>query len=65
MHGDVVCFVALDLILRLAFRGVMRVPFIVHVSRMDLYDSAADMAGLGVPGHMIANFESPCHIRPR
>jgi hypothetical protein len=32
MHGDMICFVAFDFILRLVLTGVMRVPFVIDVS---------------------------------
>src|SRR5262249_60189204 len=60
--GDMVCLIALDFVLRLGLRGVMRVPLIVHVLGMDLDDPAADMPGLGIPGDVIADSESFAHL---
>ena len=37
MHSDVVCFVALNLILRFVRASVMRVPFVIHVLRVNFY----------------------------
>jgi len=48
---------AFDFILRLVRAGVMRVSLIVHVARMDFDDPAADVPGLGIPGHMVANLK--------
>jgi len=56
MHRDMVCLIAFDFILRLIRVGVMRVSFVVDVLFMDLDDPAADTAGLGIPGHVIADF---------
>ena len=58
MHRDMVCLIAFDFILRLIRVGVMRVSFVVDVLFMDLDDPAADTAGLGIPGHVIADFET-------
>jgi hypothetical protein len=62
VHRDVVCFVALYFILGLVRAGVMRVPFVIHVPGMDLYDPAADVTGFGVPANVIADFEPSLHV---
>lgn len=64
MHGDMIRFIALDFILRIVATGVMRVSLVIHILRMDLDNPAADQPGLGIPGNMIAGFESFCHIIP-
>jgi hypothetical protein len=46
MHGDMVRFIALDLVLWLVLAGVMGVPLVIHVLRMDLDNPAADLSGL-------------------
>jgi hypothetical protein len=40
---------------------MMRIPFVVNIFCVHLYDFAADVAGLRVPGHVISDFEFPCH----
>ena len=34
------------------------VSFVIHILRVDLHDPAADVPRLGVPGHVIADFDS-------
>lgn len=62
MHGDMIRPVALDFILRLIPGGMTRVALVVRILRMDLDDPAADMPGLGIPGDVIALFETCCHL---
>ena len=62
MHGDMLGFIAFDFILRLVRTGVMRVPLVIHVSRMDPDDPAADMPGLGIPRDVITGFEAFSHV---
>lgn len=54
-------FVAFDLVLRLILAGMMDVAFVVHVARMGPDDAAADAAGFGVPGYVIACLEFLAH----
>ncbi len=63
MHRDMVCLIAFDFILRLIRVGVMRVSFVGDVLCMDLDNPAADTSGLGIPGHVIADFETSLHVR--
>ena len=58
MHRDVVGLVALDFILWIILARVMGMPLVIGVFGVHLDDLAADMAGLRVPGHVIADFES-------
>src|SRR5690606_15082483 len=51
---DMVGFVALDLVLRLFLRSVAIVAFVLEIALMNLGDRAADVAGFGIPGHVIA-----------
>jgi len=64
MHRYVFGFAALDLILRIILARVMSVSLVVNVVRMNFRDPAADMAGLRVPGHLIADFEPFRHHEP-
>ena len=59
---DMIGPVTLDLVLRVVFRGVMSVAFVVEIPSMDRNDGPRDTACLGVPAHVIANFESFGHI---
>jgi hypothetical protein len=61
VHGNVVGFVALDFVLWIILTGVMRIPFIIDILRMRFDNPAADIAGFRVPGHVISDFEVPCH----
>src|SRR5665213_2543301 len=58
---DVIALVAFDFILRIAGRGVVRVALVVEVLGVDGNDLPRDMTGLGVPSHMIADFEPLGH----
>ena len=62
MHCDMVCLIAFDFILRLIRVGVMRVSFVVDVLCMDLNNPAADASGLGIPGDVVADFETFRHF---
>jgi hypothetical protein len=64
MHRDVVGLAALDFILRIILARVMSVSLVVNVFGMHFDDLAADMAGLRVPGHVIADFEPFRHYEP-
>src|SRR6476620_7178336 len=57
VHRDMVGLVALDFILRIIWGRVVRISLVIRIFRMNLDDLAADMTGLRVPGHMIANVE--------
>jgi hypothetical protein len=58
MHRDVLGLAALDFILRIILTCVVSVSLVVNVLRMHFDYRAADMAGLRVPIHVIADFES-------
>jgi hypothetical protein len=57
MHRHMLAFVTLNLILGVVLTRVMRIPLVVGVSSVHLYDRAAHMTRFGVPAHMIAHFE--------
>jgi hypothetical protein len=61
MHGDMVCLIAFDFILRLVFTGMMRMSLMVRVVRMNSDNPAADMPSFRIPGNVIANFETFSH----
>jgi hypothetical protein len=63
VHGDVISFVALDLILWITFSGVMHVTFVLHVVRVYLYNNAFNVSGFGVPSDMVSNTEFLHHSR--
>jgi hypothetical protein len=62
MHRDVVGFVALDLVLRLIFAGMVHIAFVFGIARVDLDYSAGYIASFGVPANMIADFEVFSHL---
>jgi hypothetical protein len=62
VHRDVIGLVALDLILWLVWARMVRIALIVGVSRVDLDDPATDVPCLGIPGDMVANFETIAHF---
>lgn len=61
VQGNVVCFVAFNLVLRVFLTGVMNVAFVIHVFDMDLNDRAAYPASFRVPAHVIAHSKRPSH----
>lgn len=61
MHRNVFGFVALNFILGIIGTSVMGISFVIDVFCMYLDDLAADLAGLRVPGHVIADLESFAH----
>lgn len=58
-----ISIIAFDSILRLISVGMMRESLIVKISNMDLYYPTADVAGLGIPHHMVTDFEALSHLR--
>ena len=61
MHRDVVGLVALDFILRIIGTRVMCISLVFDIFRVNLDDLAADVTGLRVSGHAIADFQSASH----
>ena len=61
VHGQMVGSVAFDQILRLFLRGMDRVP-LERNDRGDLFlNSSPDVAGFGVPSHMISKLKIVRH----
>jgi hypothetical protein len=63
VHRHVITFVTLNLILRVVNARVMRVPFVVCVSRVHLNDRAAHITCFGVPAHVITHFKFRGHVK--
>ena len=63
MHGDMIRFIAFDFVLRLIGIGMMAVSFVVDVVRVNPDNPAADAPGLGIPGDVVADFETFLHVR--
>jgi hypothetical protein len=59
---DMIGFVAFDFVLRIVFRRVMDMTFIIKVRGMDGDDGPCHTAGFGIPAYMIAYLESPIHL---
>jgi hypothetical protein len=57
MGRDVVGLVALDLLLGVVRRGVMDVPLIIEILRVDGDDGSRHPARLGIPANMVADLE--------
>jgi len=57
MQSYMIGFVAFNLVLWIVRARVMDIAFIVHVPRVNAYDTPADPARFGIPTHVIANFE--------
>lgn len=56
-----VCFVALDFVLRVVPTRVVDITLIVSVARMHPNDTTTDPTRFGIPGHVITDFEWLCH----
>jgi hypothetical protein len=61
VQGDMVSFVAFDLVLRIIYGGVMDVSFVVDVPGMYSNDSTGYPTGFRVPAYVIADFEALSH----
>lgn len=57
MKRYVIRLVAFDLILWIVLTRVVDVSLIVSVARMYSDDTATDVTGFGIPGHMVSDFE--------
>jgi hypothetical protein len=60
--GYMISLVALDLVLWVILRRVVRMAFIVEIPRMHFNDGSRDTSGLGIPDDMIADFEFLFHL---
>ena len=54
-------FVAFDFVLRIVFRSVMDMTFVIKVRGMDGDDGPRHTASFGIPAYTIAYLESPIH----
>jgi len=61
MEGDVLGLAALNLVLRRIRARMMCIAFDIEVAGMHPNDRAADVPGLGIPAHAIADFEGIRH----
>jgi hypothetical protein len=59
---DMIGFVAFDFVLRIVFRSVMDMTFVIEVRGMDGDDRPCHTASFGIPAYMIAYLESPIHL---
>src|SRR5690242_19291574 len=59
--GDVIRFIAPDLVLRFVLAGAVRVSLVIEILCVNLDDPAAHLPGLRIPAHVIADFESFAH----
>jgi len=60
----VIGLVALNEVLGIVLRGVVDVALVVVIGDHLLENDAANASCLGVPFHVIAAFEGPCHASP-
>jgi hypothetical protein len=65
MHGDVISLVALDLELRVIFTGMARIAFVLRIARVDLDYPTGNIASLGIPENVIADFKVFAHDGPQ
>lgn len=57
VSSNVIGLVALDFVLRVFFRGTVRVPLVIEIFGVNGNDGAADPAGLGIPADVITHLE--------
>jgi hypothetical protein len=62
MHSNVISFVALDFELRFIFTGMARITFVLRIARVDFDYPAANIAGLGIPANVVADFKVFAHV---
>jgi hypothetical protein len=55
-------FIAFDFVLRIVFRSVMDMTFVIKVRGMDGDDGPCHAASFGIPAYVIAYLESPIHL---
>jgi len=55
-------FVAFDFVLRIVFRSVMDMTFVIKVRGVDSDDGPSYAASFGIPAYMIAYLESPMKL---
>src|SRR5579864_8539399 len=65
MHGNVIGLIAVDFVLWVIGAGMVVIALVVDVSRMHADDVTRNAAGLRIPAHAIAYFESGAHDRQR
>jgi hypothetical protein len=53
VQGDVIGFVAFDLVLRIIIARMMDIAFVVHVSCVHPHNETTDPTGFGIPTHVI------------
>jgi|HubBroStandDraft_5_1064220.scaffolds.fasta_scaffold147839_3 hypothetical protein len=63
--GDVISLVALDLELRVIFTGMARIAFVLRIARVDLDYPTGNIASLGIPENVIADFKVFAHDGPQ
>lgn len=57
MYGNMVCFIALNFILRIFFAGMMRIAFVVKIFFVHFHNSTGHMARFWIPGDMVADLK--------
>lgn len=62
VRRNVLGLVALDFVLRVIFRRMMRMTFVIEIAGMNPDDRARYPSRLRIPAHVIADFESLGHI---
>jgi hypothetical protein len=61
VHRDVVGLVALEFVRRIILARMVRVPLVLNILCVHPDDGSADVPGLRVPGHVIADFACARH----
>lgn len=61
MRSNMIRFAAFDLILRLFFRSMMRIPFVIEIFRMHFDNRTRNPSGFRIPAYLIAYFKCLFH----
>lgn len=61
MHGNVVGLAAFDFVLRIFRGGMMGISFVIEILYVNFHNRSGYMAGLRIPGDMVACFKFMSH----
>jgi hypothetical protein len=61
VQGNMIRFVALDLVLGIVRARVVGIAFVVNIPDVYAHDMTTDPAGFGIPTDVVTDFEYLCH----
>jgi hypothetical protein len=57
VQGDMIRFVAFDLVLRIVRARVVDIAFVVNIPGVHAHDTTTDPAGFGIPADVVTDLE--------